>query len=47
VSPLPHYRPTRKILIKRSEFDAWMQRWRETAEDIHADVEKMARALGI
>ena len=24
-SPLPHYRPGGKILVRRSEFDAWMR----------------------
>lgn len=46
-NPLPHYRPTRKILVKRSEFDSWMQRTRETAPDIHDAVRDMARGLGI
>lgn len=27
--PLPHYRIGGKILVKRSEFDAWAQRFRE------------------
>lgn len=42
-NPLPHYRPTRKILVKRSEFDAWMEKHRETAPDISAVVREMTR----
>jgi len=26
--PLPHYRPAGKVLVKRSEFDAWMTSFR-------------------
>jgi excisionase family DNA binding protein len=26
--PLPHYRPAGKILVKRSDFDTWMARYR-------------------
>jgi excisionase family DNA binding protein len=29
IAPLPHYRPGGKVLIKRSEFDAWMQQFAE------------------
>jgi hypothetical protein len=28
LDPLPSYRAGRKVLVKRSEFDAWMQRRR-------------------
>jgi excisionase family DNA binding protein len=27
--PLPHYRVGRKLLVKRSEFDAWIARFRD------------------
>ena len=28
VRPLPHYRPGGKILVKRSEFDEWLSRFK-------------------
>jgi excisionase family DNA binding protein len=28
--PLPHYRPGGKVLVKRSEFDAWMAAFKST-----------------
>lgn len=40
--PLPHFRMRGKILVKRSEFDAWMDQFRvandHAAEKIVADV---------
>lgn len=32
VSPLPCYRVDGKILVRRSEFDAWMQAFRHTPD---------------
>jgi hypothetical protein len=26
--PLPHYRPVGKVLVRRSEFDAWLAQYR-------------------
>lgn len=41
-SPLPHYRIGGKILVKRSEFDAWMRQHRVRqplpADDVVADL---------
>ena len=40
--PLPHYRVGCKILVKRSEFDAWMRAFRASAnhhlDDLVTDV---------
>jgi excisionase family DNA binding protein len=36
--PLPHYRPAGKILVRRTEFDAWMARYRQAGP---ADVERI------
>jgi excisionase family DNA binding protein len=38
-SPLPHYRVGGKILIRRSEFDAWMAQFRhpDSRDQPHAD----------
>jgi hypothetical protein len=30
IRPLPHYRPGGKILVKRSEFDDWIARFKAT-----------------
>jgi excisionase family DNA binding protein len=30
IEPLTHYRPGGKILVRRTEFDAWMQQFRRT-----------------
>ncbi len=30
-NPLPHYRPGAKVLVRRSEFDAWMHAFRSRA----------------
>lgn len=38
VYPLPHYRVGGKILVRRSEFDAWMARYRQVGQ---ADVERI------
>ncbi len=32
VQPLPHYRVAKKILIRRSEFDGWLDRFRRAAD---------------
>ncbi len=32
--PLPHYRPGGKILVRQSEFDRWMARFRHEGEDL-------------
>ena len=36
VRPLPHYRVGGKVLVKRSEFDAWMYAFRRAAYDQRA-----------
>ena len=41
--PLPHYRVGGRVLIRRSEFDAWMDVYRQATDD--AD-EIVARVLG-
>jgi len=38
VHPLPHYRVGSKIVVRRSEFDRWMQQFRRRGE---ADVERV------
>lgn len=36
--PLPHYRlSTKKILVRRSEFDRWIQRFREVPAQVDLD----------
>jgi Helix-turn-helix domain len=39
VGPLPHFRTKGKILVRRSEFDAWMRRFR--AGEPSADLGRM------
>lgn len=33
-SPLPHYRVGTKIVVKRSEYDAWMEHYRVAGEPV-------------
>ncbi len=40
--PLPHYRLGGKILVRRSEFDAWMAAYRQVAQ---ADVERIVDSV--
>ncbi len=37
-SPLPHYRIGGKVLVRRSEFDAWAARFRVTARPVVDDL---------
>jgi len=37
---MPHYRFGRRILIKRSEFDAWMRRFRHGARSLQQVLEE-------
>jgi excisionase family DNA binding protein len=41
-NPLPHYRLGGKILVRRSEFDAWMSAYRRVGP---ADVEKIVDSV--
>ena len=44
--PLPHYRMAGKILVKRSEFDRWMQEYRRIASSsIDAIVDDVLNGL--
>jgi hypothetical protein len=42
VAPLPHFRPGAKILVKWSEFEAYMERFRASAS---VDVDRMVQEL--
>ena len=43
---LPHYRMAGKILVKRSEFDRWMQEYRrETPSCVDAIVDDVLKGL--
>lgn len=42
VHPLPHYRLGGKIVVRRSEFDAWMAAYRRVGQ---ADVEGIVNAV--
>jgi hypothetical protein len=42
VHPLPHYRLGGKIVVRRSEFDAWMAAYRRLGE---ADVEGIVNSV--
>lgn len=35
--PLPHYRVRGKVLVRRDEFDAWMQRYRVSRQGVDLD----------
>ena len=44
--PLPHYRMAGKILVKRSEFDRWMQEYRrEAPSSVDAIVDDVLKGL--
>ncbi len=46
VHPLPHYRQGGgKILIRRSEFDQWMIRFRQEGPDLDALVSEIAKGV--
>jgi excisionase family DNA binding protein len=45
--PLPHYRLGSKILVRRSEFDAWMAVYRQVGQaDVERIVDSVMRDLG-
>ena len=46
-SSLPHYRLRGKILIKRSEFDDWMQRFRTGEQTLDSVVDEILDNLKI
>jgi hypothetical protein len=39
--PLPHYRVGGRVLVKRSDFDAWIQIFRQPADSRDADVRSL------
>ena len=45
VNPLPAVRVGTKILVRRSEFDAWMERHRIKQVDLGCIVEEMVEAV--
>jgi excisionase family DNA binding protein len=45
--PLPHYRVGGKILVRRSEFDAWMGQYRQVGgADVELIVADVFKGLG-
>jgi hypothetical protein len=46
-NPLPHYQVTGKILVRRSEFDAWLCQYRRGSQpiDLDAIVDEMLSGL--
>ena len=45
VDPLPAYRRWSKILVRRSEFDAWMERHRIKQVDLGVIVDEVVEAV--
>ena len=43
--PIPFFRVNRKILIKKSEFDFWMEQFREDNNDLDHIVDEMTNDL--
>jgi hypothetical protein len=43
--PIPFFRVNRKILIKKSEFDIWMEQFRIENNDLDRIVDEMTNAL--
>jgi hypothetical protein len=45
-NPLPHYRMAGKVLVKRSEFDSWMQTFRrENRSKVNDIVDTVLKGL--
>ncbi len=43
---LPHFRLKGKVLVRRSEFDRWMERFRcESGEDLNRIVDEVLKAV--
>lgn len=42
---IPHYRPRKKILVKRSEFDEWINNYRVHEDDLHPAARKICEKL--
>ncbi len=45
VHPLPHYRAGGKFLVRRSDFDKWMVRFRREGLDLDRLVSEIAREV--
>lgn len=46
VAPLPHYQPASKIVVRVSEFHAWMERFRHAdAGTVDATVDELLKAV--
>ncbi len=45
VHPLPHYRAGGKFLVRRSEFDQWIARFRQEGSDVDALVSEIAKGV--
>ena len=39
--PIPHFRPDGKVLVKKSEFDGWMENYRVDVNKVDALVEEL------
>ena len=44
-SPIPHYRVKRKILVRKSEFDRWMEQFRCDATELDRIVDEVMHEL--
>ena len=38
---IPHFRMKRKVLVRKSEFDGWMENFRDTGQGFDALVEEL------
>ena len=47
VRPLPHYRIGGKILVRRSEFDAWVVHFRRTRSNVAGVVDDVLRGWAL
>lgn len=46
-APLPHYRVNGKVLVRRSEFDAWIAAYRRVGSTVDALVAQVMRDLAV
>lgn len=43
--PLPHYRIGDRIVVRQSEYDAWVQQFRRSSESTARDVDALLEGL--
>lgn len=47
IKTMPHYRINGKILVRQSDFDLWMQRYRKEPEDLNEIVDEITQGVNL